>query len=204
MTGRRFHRRVRRRTGRTTRRSWRREARWTSAEAAEELHRRRAELVRQLRRRADSRGIVGHGSWLDRCSSDWTALGARRESPASVRPRLLGGGGLAKAAATGTAIVVARRGANRVQFERNREVRSHVNLALASHIGSHRPPLVDLISRAFPRQVPRVALLCETGHARLADPKQSAPALLQQPGAWHRESKLPAHRQPTLGPPSSP
>src|ERR1039458_256536 len=53
----RLRRRVRARTGRMRRRPWRNGASWTPEEAAHELRRRRQELVGQLRRRSEARGV---------------------------------------------------------------------------------------------------------------------------------------------------
>src|ERR1700694_2288096 len=56
-TGRRSYRRPRAKSRAMRRRPWRNGASWTPDEVAQELHRRRPELVGRLRRRAESRGI---------------------------------------------------------------------------------------------------------------------------------------------------
>jgi hypothetical protein len=43
------------------RKPWRNGASWTPEEAAQELHRRRQELVGQLRRRGEARGVPEEG-----------------------------------------------------------------------------------------------------------------------------------------------
>src|SRR5271166_968177 len=56
-TGWRLPRRTLARSRRMSRRPWRKDASWTPEEAAQELHRRRPELLGQLRRRSEARGV---------------------------------------------------------------------------------------------------------------------------------------------------